>query len=216
MTELQEKHPELYRKFSEDGQHTVRRSDRYWAGLSKDLATEQVMMKAVKSRGGLTHGRGMTESVRLLWVHSMHKCASVHAALKELTGVDQDKASTHVDLGKSRLQRDSSDMAKLLDWFRTNNPFDCSDSRLRSIASGFIAPDSGDINCDEADKIGSKIMDGIDGLAFSKVTIKKADQVKTLAVLHKKVSVQGDKVAIDAGLLFSRLVIIMERKDDIV
>jgi len=61
MIDLPEKHPWLHEKFNDGGYHTVRRSDRYWAGLSTDLAIEQVMMKAVKSRGGLTHGRGMTE-----------------------------------------------------------------------------------------------------------------------------------------------------------
>ena len=43
MEDLQEKHPEVYNSF-QDGLHVVRRSDRYWAGLSTDLAIEQVLM----------------------------------------------------------------------------------------------------------------------------------------------------------------------------
>ena len=46
-------------------------------------------MRTAKSRGGgggLTRGRGMTESVRLLWVLSGHKCAEVHEAMTELFG----------------------------------------------------------------------------------------------------------------------------------
>ena len=38
-------------------------------------------MKSIKSRGGLTHGRGLTESVRLQWVLSTHKCAAVHRSM---------------------------------------------------------------------------------------------------------------------------------------
>ena len=39
-------------------------ADRFWAGLSSDMVIEQVLMRSVKSPGGLTHGRGMAESQR--------------------------------------------------------------------------------------------------------------------------------------------------------
>ncbi|MCG8032822.1 MAG: hypothetical protein JAZ03_11695, partial [Candidatus Thiodiazotropha taylori] len=61
MQALPETHPELYDKFTQ-GFHVVRRSDRYWAGLSTDLIIEQVLMRSVKTSGGLTRGRGMTET----------------------------------------------------------------------------------------------------------------------------------------------------------
>jgi len=71
------------------------------------------MIKAVKSRGGLTHGRGMTESIRLVWVHSMHKCGTILTSLKSLTGVDECRnESKHVEFGQSRLQRDLHDLNK--------------------------------------------------------------------------------------------------------
>ena len=38
-------------------------------GLWTDLTMEQVLMVSMKSRGGLTHGRGLTDSVRNQWVH---------------------------------------------------------------------------------------------------------------------------------------------------
>jgi len=56
-------HEWLYNNLS-SGSHSIRRSDRFWRGLSRNLIIEQVMMKAVKGQGGLTHGRGMTDSVR--------------------------------------------------------------------------------------------------------------------------------------------------------
>ena len=40
----------------------------YWAGLSTDLVIEQVLMRSIKSTGGLTRGRGMAEIQRLLWL----------------------------------------------------------------------------------------------------------------------------------------------------
>lgn len=63
MQQLPTEHPWLYHCFSEQGFHTVRRSSRYWAELWTDLIIEQVMMRSIKSRGGLTRGRGVTENV---------------------------------------------------------------------------------------------------------------------------------------------------------
>ena len=54
MLKLPEKHPVVYTKFKEKGYHSVRHSDRYWVGLWSDVIIKQVMMRSVKSRGGLT------------------------------------------------------------------------------------------------------------------------------------------------------------------
>ena len=65
MQSLKDDHPVVHDLF-EAGYHVVRRSDRYWGGLSTDLVIEQVLMRSVKSQGGLTWGRGMNEIQRLL------------------------------------------------------------------------------------------------------------------------------------------------------
>ena len=51
----QNDHPDTYQQFQE-GLHVVRRSDRQWAGLSTDLVIEQVLMRSIKTSGGLTRG----------------------------------------------------------------------------------------------------------------------------------------------------------------
>jgi len=65
MSHLQEDHPEVYEHFQK-GLRVIRRSDRYWAGLSLDLVIEQVLMRNMKTSGGLTRGRGMTEQPRVI------------------------------------------------------------------------------------------------------------------------------------------------------
>ncbi len=62
-SKLQEKHPSVYTHFLA-GLHIVRRSDRSWSGQSTDLIIEQILMRSVKTNGGLTHGRGMTDAHR--------------------------------------------------------------------------------------------------------------------------------------------------------
>ena len=63
MRKLLSTHPWLHQKFVQL-YHTVRRSERLWAGLWTHIVIEQVLMRSLKSPGGLTRGRGMTESVR--------------------------------------------------------------------------------------------------------------------------------------------------------
>jgi len=86
MSSLQNDHPDVYQHF-QDGLHVIRRSDPYWAGLSSDLVIEQVLMRSMKTNGGLTRGRGMTEQQRLVWLLSMPACAEVNRMMQEFTGV---------------------------------------------------------------------------------------------------------------------------------
>ena len=60
MKRLKEEESAVYSAFV-NGFHVIRRSDRYWAGLSSDLVIEQVLIRSLKTTGGLTHGRGMSE-----------------------------------------------------------------------------------------------------------------------------------------------------------
>jgi len=106
MQELPDTHGWLHDKLS-NGFHAVRRSDRLWAALSTDLLIEQLLMRAVKAPGGLTYGRGMTDSVRCEWVNSLHHCAVVHSAVSSLVGIDLTAGSTYHDKqGKSRRLQD--------------------------------------------------------------------------------------------------------------
>ena len=130
MLDLHKTHPWLHSQFANDGFHVIRRSERFWAGLWTDLVIEQVLMKSLKSRGGLTRGRGLTESVRALWVNAMHMCATVHSAMTSITGNDNCTSHQHKELGVSRIKRGIEDLEKVSDWFDTHNPFDVNRSKL--------------------------------------------------------------------------------------
>ena len=133
MMQLPSDYPWLYQCFIEKGYHTIRRSSRFWAGLWTDLTIEQVMMRSIKSRGGLTSGRGLTESVRLQWVYSMHKCAAIHRSMTTLTGLNHDTSDQHIDLGSSRTNRDFHDLNNIQQWFDQHEPFDLTEEILRSL-----------------------------------------------------------------------------------
>jgi hypothetical protein len=215
MLNLRETHPWLHEQLSVNSLHAVRRTDRYWAGLWTDLVIEQVMMRSVKSRGGLTHGRGMSESVRLMWVKSMHRCAAVHSAIASLTGSDNAATDVqHVECGKARRRRDGDDLKKMLAFFQDRNPFKYIDGRLRSLSSGIVASESDEIDCDNAEDAGKLVMSSMDNIPYDSVKIKKASQVKTLADVTTKVFGCKKKYPLDSLALFNRLLAIAQRNAD--
>lgn len=170
-------------------------------------------MRSLKSRGGLTRGKGFTSSVRILWLQSMHSCAGIHNAMSELTRNKHSTSDQHEEMGQSRIQRDYQDLHKLFQWFETNNPFDSNRLELQSLSTGLIADDT--INCDKIESVGYKIQSKLDGLAVVKASIKRKEQVKPLSDLKNVVRVNNQTISIDPALLFTQLIVIAERCDDI-
>ena len=87
MQDLEKTNPNVYKKFLE-GYHVARRSDRFWGGLSTDLMIEQVLMRSMKTTGGLTRGKGVSEIQRLVWLMSMPITADVNHSMQNLTNVN--------------------------------------------------------------------------------------------------------------------------------
>ena len=69
---------------------------------------------------------GFTESVRTLWIYSMHASATYHNPLSTLTRTVHKASNQHEELGSSCKTRDFADLSKLINWFKYDghNPFD--------------------------------------------------------------------------------------------
>ena len=171
-------------------------------------------MRSVKSQGGLTRGRGFPESVRILWVYSMHKCASIQNDMSDLINLTQIRSEQHVELGKSRIQRDFKDLSAMMSWLSVHNPFDETKNSLRSMSSGATAIDGEGINCDAAENVAASIQEKMDCLPYAQSSIKRNEQVKTLAFLQKGVHVGDETVYVCPYVLFTRLIINVERSED--
>ena len=113
MLELPKDFPWLHEMFVNQGIHAVRKSNRYWSGLWTDLVIDQVMMRSIKSRGGLTRGIGITESVCLQWILSMHKCAGIHEVMMMMTNMKTKANEQHIEFGRSRCKHDFQDLLKI-------------------------------------------------------------------------------------------------------
>ncbi|PIK40129.1 hypothetical protein BSL78_23030 [Apostichopus japonicus] len=109
MIQLEVDHPEVHAAF-QNGHHVIRRSNRFWAGLSSDLVIEQVLMRSLKTTGGLTRGRGMTDAERARWILSMPACADMNNAMQEVCGIDYHTSSQHKESSEARKERDHKDL----------------------------------------------------------------------------------------------------------
>ena len=136
-----------------NGLHVVRSSDPFWAGLSTDLIIEQVLMRSMKTTGGLTRGRGMSETQRLVWLMSMPACADINNSMQNLTGTNFLTSEQHKDTTKVRQERDQQDTNTIIRYLSKRSPFD-SESSLRNIATGVVADDC--VNCDKSQAEGRK------------------------------------------------------------
>ena len=85
-------------------------------GLSTDLVIEQVLMRSIKSTGGLTRGRGLGSTQRTLWLLSMPACSEVHEAMQNLTATQYHSNKEHVEASNSRKVRDSKDITEIEDF----------------------------------------------------------------------------------------------------
>lgn len=50
---------------------TIRRSEKFWSGTRRDIEKEKKIMRAKKTVGGLTHGRGFMDYSLAKWISGM-------------------------------------------------------------------------------------------------------------------------------------------------
>ena len=206
MLELPTTNPIVHQAFKQ-GNHVIRRSNRYWAGISSDLVIEQVLMRSVKVSGGLTRGRGMTEVGRALWVLSMPACADISYAMQELTGELFVNSDQHKEAAATRIERDGKDRNTLLNFLRERNPFNNDEPQLRNIETNAIGDKN--VNVDKAKAIGQTIIKGMEGKKVTDFSFKRSSQVLTLGS-KTSLKVDSDEISIDPQILFQRLVAVSD------
>ena len=110
MMELETDYPWDYHNLIESDYRTIRHTNKFWVSLWSDLIIEQVMMRSLKSRGGITRRRRVTEVIRLLWTNTAHRCGAVHKAMTNLTGMKHKTSKQHLEISQSRKTRDNTDL----------------------------------------------------------------------------------------------------------
>ena len=204
MSDLRTDHPNVYRAFT-SGLRIARRSDRFWAGLSIDLVIEQVLMRSLKTGGGLTRGKGLTEQQCLIWLLSMPVCAETNHIMQELTGVQFNSGEQNKVMSKARQIRDMKDTVTILRTLAAHNPFSLdTNNNLRNIMNGVNADSNA--NADTAKSVGEKIISSMNGKLATDYSFKRSAEAVTMAS-KSSVKITDDQVQVDPQLLFHRLII---------
>ena len=175
MSELENRHPDVYLKFV-NGRHVVRRSNKFWTGLSSDLVIEQTLMRSLKTSGGLTHGRGMNEEQRSLWTMSMPVTAMYNMAMQDFNSLTYTTSDQHKETKDACLNRYIHNLAKINSRLIPFTPFS-EDRSLRNIVTGIEAPS--DTNVHEYKAVGMNIINTMVSQAAFQYYFKRKDRAKT-------------------------------------
>ncbi|CAK1580968.1 unnamed protein product [Parnassius mnemosyne] len=212
MMQLKNSHPQTYKEFAEKGFFTINRTGTPWAGVWSDMVIEQTLMRSMKSSGGLTRGRGITDSVLAKWVCGSPGCTAICTSLEEFAEVVFASGEQHVDFRQSRQQRDSRDRAKIREWFSEHPPFPKLNS-LISLSTGVLG--NSKVNCHQALDIGTKTMQNFIGRRFSDMKQSKKNVVLSLASMSSSIKINGETVTVNPLTIFQRTVIAKKNDEDV-
>ncbi|KAK6176037.1 hypothetical protein SNE40_014401 [Patella caerulea] len=114
----------------------------------------------MKTSGGLTRGRGMSDSQQIQWLLSMPACADISDAMHEFTDTDYITNEQHKNMTVVRQKCDDKDTYKLLAFLQERDPF-TSDTSLRNITTGVT--EGNIVNVDRGIEVGNRILKSMVG-----------------------------------------------------
>ncbi|GBN84229.1 hypothetical protein AVEN_72095-1 [Araneus ventricosus] len=142
----------------------------------------------MKTFGGLTHGRGVSDSVLARWTQGMTALQHICDGIEKLRGVDLTSSDQHLKISDSRVRRDNDDFRKMMEWFEHYNPYP-ENSNLISISTGVVGDSR--INCHMAKEEGILGIKRIEGSNFYTVKFGTNDRVQPLALkMHEILFIQ--------------------------
>lgn len=215
MENLKEKmDSENYTAFTDRGYFSIRRTNQSWGGNFSDQTIEQNLMRLLKSTGGMSHGRGISDSTLSKWVHSLPYSIPVCDGLEAFTGVHVAHSDQHKDLRMSSTQKDTADYQVFTQWLADHSPFSVEESNsLVSVSTGVVADEC--VNCHEANEIGIAAACQIEGKPFTQIKLSRASRVINISGPTNTIKVRGQDATINPTLLFMRITCVMNGSDDI-
>lgn len=194
---------EEYKKFPEN-YFTIRRKTSHWSGVWTDMCIEQTLMRSMKTVGGLSRGRGITDETILNWIISTPVCTFVTAAVETFTGQSSSTSEQHIELRDSRKARDNADKTKFFSWLQQHNPFRNRCSDLVSLSTGIVAESN--ITCDMALEKGEILLQKTFGKNFADVVYTRKNKVIPIAAQMRSIKYNNETIIINSQQLFHRMV----------
>ena len=215
-----------------NGNHPVKRAPGTFNQVWTDLALEQSVNRDSKVKGGIVGFTQKTEAVNR-WLVTAHKRAAIVSSTKSLIESNdhesgQERELTHKEFGKKRLERDESDVQKLLRVLSEQmlNPFDTKahqTSSVMNIATNVTATDDVSNDIRTALNVGKTCFDEFVksrlGNRHEKSIMEplKKNKLKTLAFHRTPVKLpsrsESSVVSLNADrTFFSRLIVVAKTR----
>lgn len=199
--------------FTEKGYFTICRIDEFWGGNFSDQTIEQFLMRMLKTSGGMTHGRGITDSTLTKWVHALPRCVPICDALEQFTGVHTATSEQHKDFRTNTQSRDNRNHVIFVQWLKAHPPFaGYKPYRLVSLSTGIVA--DAFVNCDNAVEIGRAAASQMDGQKFTDIKLHRNDKVTTIGEKCKTIKARGQNAVVNPSMLFNRITCVLNNSSE--
>ena len=159
-------------------------------------------MRSLKTTGGMTRRRGMTELQKSVWFLSTPACAEINRSMQEVTRVKYEASDQHNETTQARLAKDFKDSVNIIKYIFARNPFG-NWKELMSIDTGEVAIPA--VNVDTAHAIGMNIITSMTGKTFTDYTFKKKDTVRTMKA-RSTIQTDDDIIPVDPLLSSEHLI----------
>ena len=206
---------ETYAKYTSEGYWTIRRSNRFWSGNFTDQSIETILMRMLKSRGGLAHGRGVTSNTEAKMVHIIPQTVPICESLEMFSGIHSNTTDQHKDLRPTSIARDCLHYTKFKIYLSQHSPFLFKQEhkdRLVCISTGIVAPASA--NPDRAIELGELAANNLTGQNYADAKLKRNDRVVSIGVASESIEVRGHQVEIDPMSLFLRVTCVINKHQE--
>ncbi len=211
--------PEEYAQYTHRGYFTIRRTDKFWSGVWSDMTVEQVLMYSMKTAGGLTRGRGITESTLAKWVCALPLCLPLCNALEQFTRIHPEtseqhqKHREHKDMRQAQCVRDSKDTGTFETWMESHPPFsDVNGQNLVSLSSGLV-PDK-TVTCHRAAEIGLLAQQSMQGYNFGNVKLHRKANAKPFSDIMNMLIIHDEEVVVNPQKFINIILCIIESQED--
>lgn len=189
-----------YRKFTEDGYFTIRRSDKSFSGIPSDMTIEQTLNRFFGT--DLVHGRGVTESVVARYLGAMPSCFMIMEGLEEFCGITTSNSDQQVDLNNSRMKIDDKHLEKFVTWLMEHNPFTWRNS-IVSLSTGVMG--GPEVDCYKAFEKGKKAIKLMIDKRADRIRVTRSHMVKNLESSNVEMHLSVKNKDIDPTFLFKEI-----------
>ena len=154
-----------YVRFFDEGKAVIRRVEAEWGENETDKVIEQDLMRLIKSKGGLTRGRGISDSTMHRFTNALPMTVPMRSTLEKYCNVHSHSSEQYKDLRQVSKVSQYQHIKCFVEWLDLHSPFPQESQALTNISNGTVAEKN--VNCHKAIEIGMELAATLANIPFS-------------------------------------------------